>query len=276
MHIACHSTSEDSHINLHYGGDPIIEYNNRDLFPGMFPTLYPLGIGGFEDERRQQPVSLKSHAAHLLDQSGRKFRYHHFFSFVALNLIQRRTAHLFTSFTVKSSRFSEIAPALLSVTPKILSELAELLRNEVAPTNFTPEQGNAFQLLNEVNTVAAHVPGSQASKISVRNDIRSYFGYFGMGHLFLTLNPSAVHSPIFQVFFGDNSVDLSQRYPTMPARRIDRAYRVAQDPVAASDFFDFMIQRTFSDLFGWDFSMGRSSEGGGILGKLRAFYGTPE
>ncbi|KAJ3751900.1 hypothetical protein EV360DRAFT_6083, partial [Lentinula raphanica] len=261
---------------IHYSSDPIVEYNNKDLFPGMFPTLFPLGIGGFEDDRRSPKVSLKSHAAHLLDQCGRRFRYHHYYIFVALNLIQRRTAHLFTSFTVKSSRFSEVAPALLSVSSQTLSELANIMRDEHSQLSYTDEQHNTLRLLNEVNTVSAHVPGSQSAKISVRNDIRSYFSYFGMGHLFLTLNPSAVHSPVFQAFFGDQSVDLSQQFPHLPEKRIQRAYRVAQDPVAASDFFDFMIQRTFEDLFGWDFASGSSNVDGGILGKLRAFYGTPE
>ncbi|KAJ3723370.1 hypothetical protein C8R42DRAFT_578887, partial [Lentinula raphanica] len=277
-HIASHSNSKSNSdpVSLHYGADPIAEYNNKDLFPGMFPTLFPLGIGGFEDSRRSPQVSMKSHAAHLLDQCGRAFRYHHYYIFVALNILQRRTAHLFASFTVKSSRFSHIAPALLSVSPKTLSELANIIREEHSHVTFTPEQHDAFRLLSEVNTVAAHVPGSQAAKVSVRNDIRSYFGYFGMAHLFLTLNPSAVHSPIFQAFFGDSNVDLSQQFPQMPPKRIERAYRVAKDPVAASDFFDFMIRRTFEDLFGWDFEQGTSTAEGGILGKIRAFYGTPE
>ncbi|KAJ3770178.1 hypothetical protein FB446DRAFT_647442, partial [Lentinula raphanica] len=277
LRIASHSNTESHAIPLHYNSDPIVEYNNKDLFPGMFPTLFPLGIGGFEDDCRSPEVSLKSHAAHLLDQPDRKFRYHHYYIFVILNLIQRRTAHLFTSFTVKSSRFSQIAPALLSVSPQVLCDLAKMMCEESSHCkNFTSEQHHALQLLNEVNTVSGHVPGSQAAKILVRNDIRGYFGYFGMGHIFLTLNPSAVHSPVFQVFFGDSNVDLTHRYPNMLSRRIDRAYRVAKDPVAASDFFDFMIQRTFEDLFGWDFAAGVSTCDGGILGKIRAFYGTPE
>jgi hypothetical protein len=34
---------------LHRGSTAIKEYKNPELMPGMFPTLWPFGIGGFED-----------------------------------------------------------------------------------------------------------------------------------------------------------------------------------------------------------------------------------
>ncbi|KAG1876576.1 hypothetical protein DFJ58DRAFT_649719, partial [Suillus subalutaceus] len=48
------------------------------------------------------------------------------------------------------------------------------------------------------------------------------------------------------------------------------------DPVAAADFFEFSFKCLFRDLFSWDFDHGRSCEAGGILGHIRAFYGTLE
>ncbi|KAE9390455.1 hypothetical protein BT96DRAFT_833421, partial [Gymnopus androsaceus JB14] len=267
---------DDDPVLLTYERDPINEYNNRNLFPGMFPTLFPLGIGGFEDRRRDPPVSLKAHAEHLLDQSARNFRSHYFYPFVVLNMIQRRTAHLHTSFSVKSEKFANIAPALLSVTPSTLSNLASHLKDEWKLDILSIEEQNALRLLREVNVVSAKIPGSQASKLSVRHEIRSYFGYFGMPHLFFTFNPSAVHSPVFQVIYGDESVDLSDRFPDVLKRRSERALRVAKDPVAAADFFEFMYVSLFRDLFGWDFDKGRSSEIGGVFGRLHAFYGTAE
>ena len=56
----------------------------------------------------------------------------------------------------------------------------------------------------------------------------------------------------------------------------DRALRLAQDPVAAADFFQFCVTCVFQHLFGWDYTTWRSSKDGGILGHLRAFYGTCE
>jgi len=40
-----------------------------------------------------------------------------------------------------------------------------------------------------------------------------FFGFFGLPHIFFTFNPSAAHNPIFQVVFGDKTIDLSSRFP---------------------------------------------------------------
>lgn len=137
------------------------------------------------------------------------------------------------------------------------------------------DQRAAFDLLKHVNTVAAKVPGSQASKFYIHNEIRSYFGYFGLPHIFLTINPNAIHSPIFQLIFGDTTVDLSERYPFLKTAA-ERAKCVAKDPVAAADFFEFCVTCLYEHLFGWDYKRSCSTSRGGILGRLRAFYGTSE
>jgi len=98
---------------------------------------------------------------------------------------------------------------------------------------------------------------------------------FGLPHIYITLNPSAAHSPIFQVIFGDESVDLSLCYPTL-VNSIERALRLAKDPVAACDFFDFSIKDIFEHLFGWDFIKKDCKPNGGILGHLKAWIGTVE
>ncbi|KAJ3916686.1 hypothetical protein F5877DRAFT_91625 [Lentinula edodes] len=218
-----------------YERDPINEYNNPDLFPGMFPTLFPLGIGGFEDHHQ-------SHVEHLLDQSSREFRYHHFFSF-------RRKAHLHTSLSISSKNFDMVAPAFSTVT-------ANKLKNEKDKSDFTDDEQHAFQLLNQVNVISAKIPGSQASRTTTRNQIRSYYAYF-------------VHSPIFQVMYGQTDIDLAERFPHVVHPRSERACRVARDPVAAADFFDFMYHTIFQQLLGWDFKLGKSTENGGIFGHLQ-------
>lgn len=224
-------------VYLHYGGEPISEYNNPALFPGMFPTLFPLGIGGFEDHSRQMPVSLESHAKHLLDLPDCRFHYHQFYVFVVLSLIQCQKAHLHTSLSIKTSRFSTIAPALLSVCPEVLTSLAHNIWDEYNPTLFTQEEKNALALLKEVNTIFAYVPGSQASKVIIRHEIRSYFLHFSLPTLFFTFNPSATHSPVFQVIFGKHDIDLLSEHPLIPETRADRALNVAKDPAASADFF---------------------------------------
>jgi hypothetical protein len=132
-----------------------------------------------------------------------------------------------------------------------------------------------MSLLNHVNTISARIPGSQSAKIYTRNEIRSYFSEFGLPHLYFTFNPSVTHSPIFQVMVGNRAVDLTHQFPfVVPST--ERALRLVEDPVAAADFFEFCVTCVFQHLFGWNYGTRMSSEKGGILGHLRAFYGTCE
>ena len=269
-----HSSSGPDLI-IHRGSQAINEYNNPDLFPGMYPTLFPYGIGGFEDKKRLTPLSFQQQAQYLLNVPDRSFRYHQSFLFVVLNIHQRHLAHLYMAFTCKKSNFNRIAERLTSILPEILNQVAFHLEQEHKLSEMSHEEKNALSLLQHVNTISARIPGSEASKIYIRNEIRSYYGYFSLPHLFFTFNPSVAHSPIFQVMFGDHTVDLSERFPRLVSAR-ERAIRLAQDPVATADFFQFSVQCCFKYLLGWDFKKQQLSPEGGLFGRLQAFYGTTE
>lgn len=228
------------------------EYNNPDLLPGMFPTLFSYGIEGFKDKSRPTLLSFQQQAQYYLNLADHCFRYHHSHLFVALNMIQRRAAHLHTFFTVKKSNFNIIAWKLTQVSADVLNSLASRLEREHKVTQLTVEEKAAYVLLQQVNTISARIPGSQASKIFVRNEMRAYFSYFGLPHLFFTFNPSAAHSPIFQVMYGEKSIDLSHCFPKFISGR-KRALRLAHDPVAAADFFEFCWHMCFEHLLGWNF-----------------------
>lgn len=103
---------EDSNLPdlvIHNSQAAICEYNNPNLVPGMFLTLFPFGIGGFEDKARQTGLSFQQQAQYYLNIPDCSFQYHYSFIFIILNIWQRRAAHLHTSFTVKNSKFNSVA-----------------------------------------------------------------------------------------------------------------------------------------------------------------------
>ncbi|KAF8577716.1 hypothetical protein K439DRAFT_1649015 [Ramaria rubella] len=212
----------------------------------MFPTLFPYGIGGFDDPSRSTPISFQSQASYYLDTDDRTFRYHNSFLFVVLNIIQRRMAHLHMYFT-----------------------------HEGSYADLSAEQKQALDLLKHVNTVAARIFGSQASKIQVRNEIRNYIGLFGLPHIYLTMNPNPVHSPIFQVMFGDTDIDMTSQFPQLVPSS-ERSLRLAKDPVAAADFFHFSIDMFLKHMMGWNRKDCLSKPCGGLFGRLHSYYGTTE
>ena len=79
---------EGSFLTIPHGPNPENEFGNPLLFPKMYPTLFPYGIGGFEEESRKHKISLKRHVKHLLQLNDKRFQEHHSFSFIAFNILQ--------------------------------------------------------------------------------------------------------------------------------------------------------------------------------------------
>jgi hypothetical protein len=260
---------------IHHGQGPVPEYKNPALFPGMYPTLFPLGIGSFEDPERKIPVSFAAHVIYLLSIADFQFRYHHSFIFVVHNILQRRQAHLHTALTVSSERAQHVINVLRSVSADTIISVAAHLEHEKQVSELNSEQLKVFDLLREVNTIAAKLPGSEASKLLYRNEIRSYTALFGIPLFFFTFNPNSLDNPMFQVYCGDSSVNLDDRFPVLVSKT-DRALRLAKDPVAAVFFFEKCIETLLEHLLGWDIKAGQTKINGGLLGHLKAYYGTKE
>ncbi|KAJ6476678.1 hypothetical protein C8R47DRAFT_913270, partial [Mycena vitilis] len=53
-----------NYIELPHGPKPVNEFNNPNLFPMMYPTLFPYGLGGPEDDRRRASLAFKTHIKH--------------------------------------------------------------------------------------------------------------------------------------------------------------------------------------------------------------------
>jgi Helitron helicase-like domain at N-terminus len=129
--------------------------------------------------------------------------------FIALNIYQHHVSHLHSALTVKKSNFNYIAQKLVSLSPELIQRVSKHIENEGKISDLFPQEKNVMTLLKQVNTVSVKIPGSSASKLQVQNEIHAYMGYFGLPQLYMTLNPNASHSPIFQAMYGDDLVDLS-------------------------------------------------------------------
>src|SRR5260370_34243930 len=245
--------NSDADLYIFRGSSPISEYNNPSLFPGMFPTLFPYGIGGFDVPQCDPPVSFWAQAEYLLELDDPSFRRHCSFMFIALNIHQCHQSHLHMAFSVRKEKFEQIAQELSILTPDLISSVAQHLESEGKFSDLSDPQKKVLILLKEVNTVSEKILGSSACKLTARNEIRAYMGYFGLPHIFMTINPNASHSPLFQLMYGDETVDLSERFPNLVNSR-EYAIHLASDPVAGAEFFSVLsLECIFQYLFGWDY-----------------------
>ncbi|KAK0215909.1 hypothetical protein EDD85DRAFT_782365 [Armillaria nabsnona] len=265
-------------LTIFCGEAPVNEYNNLKLMMGMFPTLFLYGISGFEKPDQKVSVSFQKQANYYLDIVDRSFRRHNSFIFVTLNIFQHHQVHLtclHTHFAVGSANFESVTRDIVNVQPQMVLDIAVHLEQEGSVQSLTSEQKRVFTLLSQVKTIAMKVSGSEALKIMYHNEIRSYIRHFSISHLFFMANPNPLHSPLFQLMWGDKMVNLNARMLEM-VESIKRGMHLAEDPVAALDFFNFSVCCVMEYLFGWDFEKRRSTEKGGLLGHIRSFYGMGE
>ncbi|KAJ7433342.1 hypothetical protein B0H11DRAFT_1732885, partial [Mycena galericulata] len=53
-----------NYVGIPHDRDPVNEFNNPSLFPMIYPTLFPYGLGGCEDKRRKTPLGMHTHIKH--------------------------------------------------------------------------------------------------------------------------------------------------------------------------------------------------------------------
>ncbi|EPS95058.1 hypothetical protein FOMPIDRAFT_131116 [Fomitopsis schrenkii] len=61
-----HFSSGQPMLAIGHDGTPASMYHNSDLYPGLFPWLYPYGEGGFENNGIRTRIHRRDHIRHLL------------------------------------------------------------------------------------------------------------------------------------------------------------------------------------------------------------------
>ncbi|CAM4981323.1 unnamed protein product, partial [Rotaria socialis] len=95
---------------------PVNEYFNTSFLPGLYPTLFPYGIGGVEDEHRLVCVSYAKHIRHFLSYHDHRFEMNTSFIFVTFNILLRRNACAKSRILVSRPFFSSQASEINQLT----------------------------------------------------------------------------------------------------------------------------------------------------------------
>ena len=138
---------------MHCGAKTIAEYNNPKLLPGMFPTLWPFSVGGFEEHSQKTNVSFSAQENYYFDPPDHSICHHNAITFVTSNIIQQQASHLQTHFTVQKKISQSTAEKLVSVTSDTLYSTVHHLENEGCYQDLSEEQKKAMDVLKQVNAV---------------------------------------------------------------------------------------------------------------------------
>ncbi|RDB26275.1 ATP-dependent DNA helicase pfh1 [Hypsizygus marmoreus] len=238
---------------------------------GCFPVLFPYGQGGFEVDRLEN-VPYEKHAAWALQYFDKRFRKDPHFMFLVFGVIQKRQVCRATSLQMGKSTFIRNERLLSEVTP------GDLKKASAEESQRVPFSNPAVQALRtNVTSVRSKVQGTDESRQSIRSKIWSNTVKFNPPSIWLTLNPSDTHSPIAQVFVGEE-IDLKDFDPADPPNSKQRAMNIAEDPFGAAEFFHNTIRWLLTTLFRITGATGNKhvQRREGILGTVNAYIGTVE
>lgn len=261
------------YIEINHDPAPVNEFFNPDMFPMIYPTLFPYGIGGFENCRRSASVSLKHHTKHLFSLADRRFQEHYSFLFTVFNILQRREILLHTSLKVKKKNFSSIAQSFASVSAEAVHVVSERIARGDWKTCRSAEEQQVINIMKEVNVISSHVPGSAAARVVMRNEIRGLMIEKGLPSFYVTINPADVYNPLVK-FLAGAEIDIDKLLPEHVPDYWEQSLLIAKNPAVAAKFFDIYMRAFISAILGHDPDMPNLD--GGIFGIVNAYYGCVE
>ncbi|KIM74021.1 hypothetical protein PILCRDRAFT_80473, partial [Piloderma croceum F 1598] len=241
-------------------------YHNPQLYPMMFPCLFPYGLGGIGGVNSDAvELSDMMHKRKLLMYHDKRFQLDAYFPLVAFNHEQIKKGTTGGYLLTEKHNFDDIANRLMNIDTGVLDDLSKRLTRGDRVKPDTPEEKACYALMADLDHVAGHVQGSVTSKKYMRNEIWSLISYLGAPSWFITFAPADNRHPI-ALYFADTKETFSPEILT------DRqCYRLnSGNAVAGARFFHFMVQMFIKHVLGVD------EDHPGLYGDTSAYYGTVE
>ena len=141
---------EKGYLEMPHSAKPESEFWNPQLFPKLYPSLFPYGIGGFEDSRRVHRISLRDQTRHFLNLADRRFQTHPSFMFMVFNILQRRQVLLNTSVKMKRSSFENIASDFVGISGNDIETVTNRVARGDYTTAYTSNEKRVLRLMREV------------------------------------------------------------------------------------------------------------------------------
>ncbi|KAJ7585991.1 hypothetical protein C8J56DRAFT_732078, partial [Mycena floridula] len=187
---------------------------NPDIYGMLWPTLFPYGIGMFEDPVRSKAVALKTQVKAYLQLADRRFQTHLSFPFVMHNILMLRASSYQSRLAVRRAWWPKAMLAMQKIDEITLRTVESALVAKRARKDYSryeastdPEKA-VFEMLRYVDCVSGHIEGSNAEIMGMREEIRALSRDSGTPSIFFTLNPADTYNPLCSFMAGkDIDVD---------------------------------------------------------------------
>ena len=115
-------------LAISHAETPQSTYNNPELYPMMFPHLFPYGIGGIgSTDKKSFNISEIAHKRYLLMYHDKRFQLDPFFPLVAFNHEQIKKGTTGGYLLTDRRNFRDIADRLMNINTNVLSEISTKL-----------------------------------------------------------------------------------------------------------------------------------------------------
>ena len=139
----------------------------------MLPWLFPYGLGGIGQTEHKHKLSSMMHKRHLLMYYDKRFQKDPHFPLIAFNHEQMKESTTAGYLTAERKSFHDITDRLMNVNLEVLSDLTKRMTEGERVKPETEDEKLCFKLINDLDHVNGHVPGSITQKKYMRNEICS-------------------------------------------------------------------------------------------------------
>ncbi|KZV66482.1 hypothetical protein PENSPDRAFT_585286, partial [Peniophora sp. CONT] len=151
----------------------------------LFPHLDPWGIGGFNNPRRsvRQRISLSRQVKNLLNLYDSPFSKDPNFAYICWNIVQKMENSRATQFSIKADLYKELVEEVVRSADVLERMARKWLKNPYAHAD-DPQERKLLSMLNKLKAISHDLPGSNASKLKMRNEVRGLMKTHGTPALF--------------------------------------------------------------------------------------------
>jgi hypothetical protein len=244
-----------------------------------FPTLFPFGVGGFQEERLVHMTPM-DWVLRCLNIYGNRFSKHFGFLAAAFDVIATHKAYSSQFVSMRLKKASIAKCGILSKNDIIecikYTKEAEAIvaQGRVAP----PQPDKIKDLLSSMQQIKpgmASMYGSDASRASARNVGFGLSSRMGDGNIFATISPDNAGSYIIGINTSDINdplrIDVSLPIGNILPNRNERKKYAATDPFQSA-LYGKRVNDVFIEVFlGWDLELKSAKKTGGALGFVEWF-----
>lgn len=257
-------TSGGAALAVSHAAQPANTYDDIKLFPGMFPWLFPYGLGAMGNNRMQKQLPHAAHVKHLLLYADRRFATDPYFPFIVFNQQQIRGSSYGGYTMTEKSNIDTVVEKIMSIDSSALDSI--IARGQ--DVNFVRPETDAeracFELIQMVDQVNHYVPGSATHRKYQRNEIKSMIMQLGVPFWFITFSPTDFKHPLCLYYCG-MKIDLLSYDQSLPDYQ-KRMFAIAENPVACARFFDRIVNTFLVEIL----SYGKSDMG--LFGPTESYY----